>query len=92
MERGTTNQISVSRSYSLELVGGAGALKDKIDDYLFQDQKLALYVKGGLWGVFRVFLTGFDAIYKLNHLINNIEFAKPSSDLKYKSITNLQNI
>ncbi|MDR4510595.1 MAG: hypothetical protein MRJ93_02685 [Nitrososphaeraceae archaeon] len=92
LERGTTDQLSASRSYSLELVGGAGGLQDKIGDYLYQDQKLARYVEGGLWGILRVFPEDFEPIYELNHLINNIEYSKLSPDVKEKIITNLQNI
>ncbi|MFB5600512.1 MAG: hypothetical protein ACE5SW_09830 [Nitrososphaeraceae archaeon] len=75
LERGTTDQTSASRSYSLELVGGAGGLQDKIGDYLYQDQKLARYVEGGLWGIMRVMPSDFDPINVIKHLIKEISYS-----------------
>jgi hypothetical protein len=93
IERGTTDQLSPSRSYSLELVGGAGGLQDKHGDYLYQDQKLARSVEGGAWGILRVQPSDFDPIKAAKYLLDDISYSKNiRSDIKPILIEETQKI
>ncbi|HET8794220.1 MAG TPA: hypothetical protein VFM31_10520, partial [Nitrososphaeraceae archaeon] len=91
IERGTTDQLSPSRSFSLELVGGAGGLQDKHGDYLYQDQKLARSVEGGAWGILRVQPSDFDPIKAAKYLLDDISYSKNiPSDIKPRLIEETQ--
>ncbi|HJT83666.1 MAG TPA: hypothetical protein VJ697_04215, partial [Nitrososphaeraceae archaeon] len=93
IERGTTDQMSPSRSFSLELVGGAGGLQDKHGDYLYQDQKLARSVEGGAWGILRVQPADFDPIKAAKYLLDDISYSKYiPSDIKPTLIEETQKI
>ena len=76
IERGTTDQLSSSRSFSLQLVGGAGGLQDKHGDYLYQDQKLARSVEGGAWGILRVQPADFDPVKAAKYLVDDVSYSK----------------
>jgi hypothetical protein len=93
IERGTTDQLSPSRSFSLELVGGAGGLQDKHGDYLYQDQKIARMVEGGAWGILRVQPADFDPIKAAKYLLDDISYSKNiPSDIKPILIEETQKI
>ncbi|HJT85403.1 MAG TPA: hypothetical protein VJ697_13060, partial [Nitrososphaeraceae archaeon] len=79
IERGTTDQTTPGRSYSLQLVGGAGGLQDIAGDYLLQDQKLARSVEGGAWGILRV-QPNIDPIKNTQNLIDDIRNSKAIPD------------
>ena len=93
IERGTTDQLSSSRSFSLQLVGGAGGLQDKHGDYLYQDQKLARSVEGGAWGILRVQPADFDPVKAAKYLLDDISYSKNiPSDIKPILIEETQKI
>jgi hypothetical protein len=80
IERGTTDQTTPGRSYSLQLVGGAGGLQDIAGDYLYQDQKLARSVEGGAWGILRV-QPDIDPLKNTQYLIDDIRNSKAIPDI-----------
>jgi hypothetical protein len=93
IERGTADQTTPGRSYSLQLVGGAGGLQDIAGDYLYQDQKLARMVEGGAWGILRVQPADFDPIKAAQYLFNEISSStKIPNDIKPELVMEIQKI
>ncbi|MGD1837792.1 MAG: hypothetical protein ACPKPY_07010, partial [Nitrososphaeraceae archaeon] len=92
IERGTTQALTPSRSFSLEAVGGAGGLQDKPGDYLYQDQKLQKFVEGGAWGILRVVPEYFDPVYALDYLKQEILYSyELNQESKNKLIDRIDN-